>query len=66
MQDSDIKLEAISKLGFSVEISRLKAGQERETEDQPAPSNGIFDTHTQVCRGLETRAQRRYRTKRLF
>jgi hypothetical protein len=61
-------LEAISKLGFSVEISRPRsAGQEREAEDQLAPSvDGIFDTHTQVCRGLDTRAQRRYRTKRLF
>jgi hypothetical protein len=48
----------MSRLGFSVEISRQRsAGQEREAEDQPAPFvNGIFDTHTQVCRGLETRA----------
>ena len=55
-------IEGISKLGFSVEISRQRpAGQEREAEDQPAPfSNGIFDTHTQGCRGLDTRAQRRY------
>jgi hypothetical protein len=31
------KLEAVSKLGFSVEISRPRsAGQEREAEDQPA------------------------------
>jgi hypothetical protein len=52
----------MSRLGFSVEISRQRsAGQEREAEDQPAPFvNGIFDTHTQVCRGLETRVQRRY------
>jgi hypothetical protein len=48
-------LEAISKPGFSVEISRQRsAGQEREAEDQPAPFvNGIFDTHTQVCRGMD-------------
>jgi hypothetical protein len=61
-------LEAISKLGFLVEISRQRsAGQEREAEDQPVPPvDGISDTHTQVCRGLETMAQRRYRTKRLF
>jgi hypothetical protein len=45
----------------------IAAGQERETEDQPAPPvDGIFDTHIHVCRGLETRAQRRYLTKRLF
>jgi hypothetical protein len=28
-------LEAISRLGFSFEISRRRAGQEREAEDQP-------------------------------
>jgi hypothetical protein len=51
-------LEAISKLGFSMEISRQRsAGQEGKAEDQPTPLvNGIFDMHTQVCRGLETRA----------
>jgi hypothetical protein len=38
-----------------------------EAEGQPAPPiDGIFDTHTIVCRGIDTRAQRRYRTKRLF
>jgi hypothetical protein len=46
--DVSTYLEAISKIGFSFEISRRKsAGQEREAEDQPAPFvNGIFDTHT--------------------
>jgi hypothetical protein len=43
-------LEAISKLGFSVEISRPRsAGQERETEDQPA---GILQYVEDLIRGL--------------
>jgi hypothetical protein len=42
--------EAISKLGFSVEISRRRsAGQERETEDQPA---GILKYVEDLRRGL--------------
>jgi hypothetical protein len=42
-------LEAFSKLGFSVEISRLKAGQEREAENQPA---GILKYVEDLRRGL--------------
>ena len=57
--------------GFNLFRSYLKIrifGRDRgEAEDQLTPSvNGIFDMHTQVCRGLETRTQRRYRRKRLF
>jgi hypothetical protein len=52
---------------FDRDLPPKMAGQEREAETQPVPfANGIFDTHTQVCRGLVTRAQRRYRAKRLF
>jgi len=43
-------LEAISKLGFSFEISRPRpAGQEREAEDQPA---GILKYVEDLRRGL--------------
>jgi hypothetical protein len=54
-------IEAISKIGFWFKISRRRsAGQERGGEVQPAPnSDGIFDTHTQVFRGVETRTQHR-------
>jgi hypothetical protein len=43
-------MEAISKLGFSVEISRQRsAGQERGAEDQPA---GVLKHVEDLRRGL--------------
>jgi len=51
-----VYLEAISKLGFSFEISRLKAGQERETEDQPA---GILKYVEDLRRGLNADIERK-------
>jgi len=46
---------------------RIFVRDQDEAEDQPAPIvDGISVRHTQVCRGLETGAQRRYRAKRFF
>jgi hypothetical protein len=67
-------LEAISKLGFSIEISRQRtAGQEREAEDQPAPS--VTGSSTRILQYVEDLRQGLNadtcpppvdRTKRLF
>ena len=50
-------LEAISKLGFSVDIPRQRsAGQEREDEDQPA---GILKYVEDLIRGLNADIRRK-------
>jgi hypothetical protein len=50
-------LEAVLKLGFSVEISRHKpAGQEREAEDQPT---GILKYVEDLRRGLNADLERK-------
>jgi hypothetical protein len=45
-----IRIEAISKIGF---LLKVKAGP---SFNPPRKHHGISDRHTQVCRGLETRA----------
>jgi hypothetical protein len=57
-------VEAVSKLGFSVEISRRRsAGQERGAEDQPAPLTGsstrILKYVEDLRRGLNADIERK-------